>query len=720
MLEDPDLDVRRAALRAAVRLPLDAAGWIEVGRAVYFLLSSGVFALRHGGDLPAVPLLDAIDGAARVPVKQVKEALRQLVRFEEPAVRKAAAHALALGGDGTGTGVLVDALSDLDLLERYEVSKSLYRVRESTAPYQGRLLQQFGDEEYGSTRLWLALTVAKHGDVEPLERLFALANRNEIDLVELVKNPGEAALAGETPPAARLVLERVSGDEAYDSGIRHVAADLLGAADVRSTPDSDVLLPGSEAGAATATVTAQIDSVLEELIEHVSHNDPRLSETDYRLTVLLNEPDSRWVFHPAELFYFFRGVRRAHAPRMHVAWMASRLPLHDIVTSLSGSLRASSPEERADAATLVELAARYRDSTAAPYFGGGGGAPDRELLTASPLDFEHFGLSKSGIEAGLVGGIDPFDGADEAPFASVGDAVEISPAPAAPPTAKPLPAAPSPRADVASDAVRLGAVALNTVKPGDRFVAAFAAYVPELESQVRAELARRSRGSEPQLDMKTCRWKRGTTIQVAAVGQHLTIDPPADEFVWEGGRSVLTFEVAVSDAAPLSTTVLKFNVHVAGVRVAVVPIEIDIVSSPGAPSERHVVSDPPRTAFASYSSQDRLRVLDRVTEIRNTAGIDVFVDCLSLRVGERWNPALEQAITSRQLFFLFWSAHAKASKWVDWEWRAALREKGLDAIALRPLEELSLPSELASLHHTDPIMIIRDYYQRRAKAKADS
>jgi hypothetical protein len=695
MLEDPDLDVRRAALRAAVRLPLDADAWIEVGRAVYFLLSSGVFALRHGGEPPRVPLLDAIDGAARVPIKQVKEALRQLVGFEEPAVRKAAAHALALGGDGTGAGVLVDALTGQELLERYEASKSLYRVRESTASYRGRLLQQFSDEEYGSTRLWLALTVAAHGDVEPLEQLFELANRNEMDLVELVKNPGEAALAGETPPAARLVLEKVSGDETCDPGIRHVAADLLAAAAVRSAPDKDVLPPGSEAGPATATVTSQIDSVLEELIEHASQNDPRLSQDDYRLTTLLNEPDSRWVFHPEKLFYFFRGVRRAHAPRMHVAWMASRLPLHDVVTSLSGSLRASSAEERADAATLVELAARYRDSAAAPYFGGGSGAPDREPMTALPLDFEEYGLTKSGVEPGFVGGVDPFENA-------------ASPAaPAAGPVAE-------------SDAVRLGAVALNTVKPGDRFVAAFAAYVPELEEQVRAELRRRSRSTEPQLDMKTCRWKRGTTIQVAAVGHHLTIDPPADEFVWEGGRSVLTFEVAVSDAAPLSTTVLKFNVHVAGVRVAVVPVQIDIVSSPGAPSERHVVSDPPRTAFASYSSQDRLRVLDRVTEIRNTAGIDVFVDCLSLRVGERWNPALEQAITSRQLFFLFWSAHAKESKWVDWEWRAALREKGLDAIALRPLEELSLPSELASLHHTDPIMIIRDYYQRRANARPES
>ena len=97
-----------------------------------------------------------------------------------------------------------------------------------------------------------------------------------------------------------------------------------------------------------------------------------------------------------------------------------------------------------------------------------------------------------------------------------------------------------------------------------------------------------------------------------------------------------------------------------------------------------------------------------------------IVYCLDLRPGEEWKPALEREIHKRQLFFLFWSEHAKASPWVDWEWRTALHDKGIDAIALRPLQPMDQappPAELMKFHAEDPIMIIRDYYARRAGAK---
>jgi hypothetical protein len=40
-----------------------------------------------------------------------------------------------------------------------------------------------------------------------------------------------------------------------------------------------------------------------------------------------------------------------------------------------------------------------------------------------------------------------------------------------------------------------------------------------------------------------------------ASGAHLTVDPPVEEFVWEGGRVILPFEVAVGAAASIGSTV---------------------------------------------------------------------------------------------------------------------------------------------------------------------
>jgi hypothetical protein len=173
----------------------------------------------------------------------------------------------------------------------------------------------------------------------------------------------------------------------------------------------------------------------------------------------------------------------------------------------------------------------------------------------------------------------------------------------------------------------------------------------------------------------------------------------------------------VAPNAPLSSTVLKFNVYIAEARVAALPLEIQINARGCAPRETRVSTQPPRTAFASYSSADKLRVLERVSEISLSAGIDIYQDCLDLRPGEQWKPALEREIQARQMFFLFWSAHAKASTCVEWEWRTALKQKGLDAIELRPLEPVDQappPAELASLHFNDPLMMIREYYARQA------
>jgi hypothetical protein len=122
------------------------------------------------------------------------------------------------------------------------------------------------------------------------------------------------------------------------------------------------------------------------------------------------------------------------------------------------------------------------------------------------------------------------------------------------------------------------------------------------------------------------------------------------------------------------------------------------------------LSRAPRTAFASFSSMDRDRVLDRVASLKLAAGLDVFMDCLSLKPGEEYKKALRDEIKRRDVFLLFWSQHARRSEWVEWEWRTALRHKKREAIQPHPLESMDLappPKELEMLHFGDPHMALR-------------
>jgi hypothetical protein len=117
-------------------------------------------------------------------------------------------------------------------------------------------------------------------------------------------------------------------------------------------------------------------------------------------------------------------------------------------------------------------------------------------------------------------------------------------------------------------------------------------------------------------------------------------------------------------------------------------------------------SAPPQQFYASYSSKDHTEVLKRIQGIRSMPGVEVFLDCLSMRPGEKWELAIYDKILNSDLFLLFWSRSASESEWVTKEWKYALRKRGLDFIQPIPLEDPKIappPIELASKHFNDGI-----------------
>ena len=82
-------------------------------------------------------------------------------------------------------------------------------------------------------------------------------------------------------------------------------------------------------------------------------------------------------------------------------------------------------------------------------------------------------------------------------------------------------------------------------------------------------------------------------MKVVLTGEHFKVDPPADEFVWEGDQNLLSFEVSVDAGAPLGTTVLKYHVYIGEVRVAMLPLEIDIGSQPASTKQKEVAGSLP-------------------------------------------------------------------------------------------------------------------------------
>jgi hypothetical protein len=81
-------------------------------------------------------------------------------------------------------------------------------------------------------------------------------------------------------------------------------------------------------------------------------------------------------------------------------------------------------------------------------------------------------------------------------------------------------------------------------------------------------------------------------------------------------------------------------------------------------------------------------------------GLEVFLEAPQLRSQEGWRDRIEREVGRRERLFLFWSAAAAESPWVDFEWRLMMRRRGLsavDAVLLDPPRLAPLPPELADL-----------------------
>lgn len=206
--------------------------------------------------------------------------------------------------------------------------------------------------------------------------------------------------------------------------------------------------------------------------------------------------------------------------------------------------------------------------------------------------------------------------------------------------------------DIRPERVWLGASAPQKVSPNSEFTARFVAYNEVLEREIEDQLKKLSPRSTRHLRIKYCLWQPGTKVKVRLYGDYLVINQPEETFTWEGDSNIVDFDVRVSSDAPETTAVLKFDVLIGEFVVAKLRLDLEIGLAASAGAVNVAKIEPIKTAFASYASKDRERVLDRVSEIEKN-GVDVFLDCLSLHPGDNWKDRLDREIRNRDSFFLF-------------------------------------------------------------------
>lgn len=204
--------------------------------------------------------------------------------------------------------------------------------------------------------------------------------------------------------------------------------------------------------------------------------------------------------------------------------------------------------------------------------------------------------------------------------------------------------------------------------------------------------------------------KRGTVVKVEVKIEAWRVEPEFQAIVWTGNVANAAFRVfpPTKVLGGIAHGICKFSAD--GLRVGTVPFSIRI----GASADATIQVSPGksvRTAFASYASKDRRRVLARVQGLQKF--VKVFVDVRDLDSGANYPLHLLEQIKASDALYLFWSRHAKKSDWVEKEWRYGLAHHGIDFIDPIPLADprkVPPPPELGeSKHFNDWVLAYIEY-----------
>jgi cell division protein FtsZ len=204
------------------------------------------------------------------------------------------------------------------------------------------------------------------------------------------------------------------------------------------------------------------------------------------------------------------------------------------------------------------------------------------------------------------------------------------------------------------------------------------------------------------------RARQGTRLAVHLALEGLRIDEPQKILLWEGEISNARFLVSAPKDAKEGLRHGLATVHVDGLQIARFSFSIMVARENASVAQIPIQEERHRKAFASYASADREQVLARLQGMQKAVPtLEIIMDVLALRSGEYWEKRLWEVIPASDVFYLFWSEHARSSEWVEKEWRCALQKRGLDFIDPVPLvspDEVPPPEELASKHFNDWVL----------------
>ncbi len=213
-----DPAVRRRALDVLTVFPLTDAAWRHVARIVLVAIELD-------------PHAETLVAAAQVPVREVREQLHAQLGLAPPEQRTALAQALVAAGDAAAAPVLVRRLAVAEPGRAMAAAEALGQI--APAVPTGLAREIFEQSKSDDVRLWLAVHLARGGDIRPLQQLIDEAAAGSFRPAHYHgDSTAWAARIEPNPPMPRVVIDLTTGHGAGGN----IVVDLLTALESRAAP----------------------------------------------------------------------------------------------------------------------------------------------------------------------------------------------------------------------------------------------------------------------------------------------------------------------------------------------------------------------------------------------------------------------------------------------------------------------------------------------------
>ena len=257
------------------------------------------------------------------------------------------------------------------------------------------------------------------------------------------------------------------------------------------------------------------------------------------------------------------------------------------------------------------------------------------------------------------------------------------------------------------DKVQFSAVAPKTFVKGDYSIIEIMMYEDAFRYVVQNAI---TNADDPVKETKSgvLKAEREANITVVLSSPDIDIEDNTETQIWQGEYLSFSFAVEVPEKYKKKQILFVASVYINDI----IATRLKFVAKCRSLIEQkiEVTRDDVLSAFVSYASQDRNRVAMIIQGMKKARpDMDIFFDVDSLRSGDDWENALWREIDKRDILFLCWSKYARESKWVDAEWRYALKQKGAESIEPVPIDppgSCPPPNELSRKHFNDKLLYI--------------